>query len=895
MDGSTLVASLEEVMDGTAPSVYQDAAAFYENTYMTSGLSRLLKAALGRLTADAPTHEPAVIRLEGGFGFGKSHCLIGLYHAALGRADAGAISLSEHFVMPPPDSVRIAAVTASRLDPVSGRRHVDAITYTIWGEIAYQLGGKRAYDLVAESDQSSKSAPTLLDWQRIVGDHPTLIMIDELGEYLRGAESSRSTNGNAAVASALQAIASLVSYFASRTRAVLVVTQATFKAQSNRISRDLLSDTSTRAGWPDLVITPAMAAEQPAIVRQQLFRKIDPSIARATASAYQRKFRDVIEAGEDLPSQATSDAYAGLIETQYPFHPELLATISAFCGPRAALRLLATAVRVLWERQPVDCELMHAHHLDLRSEEIATMVAVTEPLLQRVIEADIVSADQTRVSNAQAIDASIAGEAGVGYARRVATAIFLNSLGESSSGKIRRADLLLGVIQPGDDLDAVRLAMGRLEELCWFLEVDRDRYRFTTRPLPERIRVSQVGLQLTDVRAAEGPDRDQQHAGNYVVSFSDSRLRTSERSLVTAEVSDLSALVSVAGQRQVLYEGLAQALFDEVGQDLVDLLPEQFRGTPVERLMEVLATENPRHFLERTLGAVGIGFMARRLNLPVKSDVNAPVQQILGYFGFASPVAVEILGLAQVLQKIARSQSLMVTAHDMVDVRGAFLEAAISIEAYILMSVRGWANSIFGRNGDAACRTVLGSSESGHGRDLNRLPFGSTVTLFERLPDHIAESPEVRIVEQKFGQRHIYRPKRKATRFSERLRALGEQRNRLAHADAGTMARSDIQEMAKTSSNLLDDASRLFSQMAAERALPRVATATEEIKDQWGRLRYRLLLDDGAPLEINRSQAFPLGKHFLHFASGTNPRPVDPLYVLLDDLVLPNRPLQSPV
>lgn len=63
------------------------------------------------------------------------------------------------------------------------------------------------------------------------------------------------------------------------------------------------------------------------------------------------------------------------------------------------------------------------------------------------------------------------------------------------------------------------------------------------------------------------------------------------------------------------------------------------------------------------------------------------------------------------------------------------------------------------------------------------------------------------------------------------------------------------------------------------------AIASEEIRAQWGRLRYRLLLDDGLAVEIYRSATMPLGKPLLYFGSATNPRPGDPPFVLIDDLL----------
>ncbi len=51
-----------------------------------------------------------------------------------------------------------------------------------------------------------------------------------------------------------------------------------------------------------------------------------------------------------------------------------------------------------------------------------------------------------------------------------------------------------------------------------------------------------------------------------------------------------------------------------------------------------------------------------------------------------------------------------------------------------------------------------------------------------------------------------------------------------------------------------------------------------------GQGSYRLVLDDGTEAEIYLSKGIPLARPLLYFGSATNPRPVDPLYVLLDGL-----------
>ncbi len=158
-------ARLRDVIEGRADPVYQNPSLFFENTYPTQGLKILLHEALGRLTGTSPASN-AIIRLETAFGGGKTHNLIGLYHAARGHAPGPSFVDDRH--IPAPGAVRVAGVVGSDLGQ-EGIAHPDLTTYTLWGELAYQLAGAEGYALVAASDRD-RSAPGTGLLERLIGD-----------------------------------------------------------------------------------------------------------------------------------------------------------------------------------------------------------------------------------------------------------------------------------------------------------------------------------------------------------------------------------------------------------------------------------------------------------------------------------------------------------------------------------------------------------------------------------------------------------------------------------------------------------------------------------------------------------------------------------------------------
>ncbi len=150
-------ARLKDVIDEEADARYGDADLFFENTYPTQGLRTLIRESLGRLTGSDPGKN-ALVRLETAFGGGKTHGLIALYHLATGnlpKKKALLAWLGDDLRLPSPGQINTAGVVGSDLDPSVGFDHGQEglRTKTLWGEIAFQLGGAQGYSLARESDE----------------------------------------------------------------------------------------------------------------------------------------------------------------------------------------------------------------------------------------------------------------------------------------------------------------------------------------------------------------------------------------------------------------------------------------------------------------------------------------------------------------------------------------------------------------------------------------------------------------------------------------------------------------------------------------------------------------------------------------------------------------------
>ena len=519
-------ARLKDVIDGRADPVYGDPATFFDNTYPTAGLRTLLTDALGRLVGDA-AGKNAIIRLETAFGGGKTHNLIALYHVAKGAGDPRVI---EHFTgealqLPKPGEIKIAGVVGSDLDPTIGIDHPDegVTTLTLWGELAFQLGGRAGYDLIRESDLK-KIAPGTGLYERLVGDHPTLIMIDEIARHMRAAAAADTAVGNSTLADQTAAfLMSLLEFAASKERCLVVLTLAGRTdafAQETETLRQKLVEILHVSARQERVLTPTVEGEIYAIVTHRLFRSIHRTPVESVLYGYSAYYRDMEDRNAGLPPRCLRAEYGDEIRTSYPFHPELVttlnrktATIPNFNQTRGALRLLAWTVRNLWEKRPPGTWLIHPYHLDLSHPSIAEDLTshLDRPKFRQVIEADIASSLPSSFAHAQELDRGLHSAGKPPYTQRLATTVFLHSLTLGIASGVDPGDLTLATLTPdgtggGDDPAIVSKALERLAERAWFLEYDGHRYRFKTEPSINKI-IADETLQVGTTKAKAEIDR----------------------------------------------------------------------------------------------------------------------------------------------------------------------------------------------------------------------------------------------------------------------------------------------------------------------------------------------------------------------------------------------------
>ncbi len=162
------MADLSQGVNGTALPDYLDPAIFFRNSYPTRGLRELLKAVCQRLSGQGDEVSP-IIRLGTQYGGGKTHGLIALVHAARGmQGVANAAGLVDPGLLAA-GKVQIAALNGENGGPANGRQLEPGLkACSMWGGLAYQLGGAAASERVRALDEKH-IAPGAERLQKLLG------------------------------------------------------------------------------------------------------------------------------------------------------------------------------------------------------------------------------------------------------------------------------------------------------------------------------------------------------------------------------------------------------------------------------------------------------------------------------------------------------------------------------------------------------------------------------------------------------------------------------------------------------------------------------------------------------------------------------------------------------
>jgi predicted AAA+ superfamily ATPase len=491
-------ADLWQVHLGEGSDEYRKPTEFFRRTFLTESLKRLLVGGVQRISAQGG--DP-VVQLQTNFGGGKTHSMLALYHL-FGGAAPGDLSgidavLAEAGVKALPKATRVVLVgnKISPGNPVTKRD--GTVVRTLWGELAYQLGGPTAFARIAKDDENATSPGDVLR-ELFVEYGPCLILVDEWVAYARQLhdQSDLPAGGFETQFSFAQVLTESAKLAKN---CLLVVslpasdTSGSPHAQVDDVEvggirgREALDRLRNVVGRVESSWRPATAEEGFEIVRRRLFEPIAGDLfkqrdltARAFADLYHSQ-------AAEFPPECRGAEYEKRIQAAYPIHPEIFdrlytdwSTLVKFQRTRGVLRLMAAVIHSLWEKGDRSPLIMPS---TIPIDDQRVQFELTRYMSDHwvpIIEKDVDGPNSLPLR----IDAEVPNLGKLSATRRVARTIYLGSAPTAAAAHRGLEDrhVKLGCVMPGESPAVFGDALRRLAGSATYLYQDGPRAWYATQP-----------------------------------------------------------------------------------------------------------------------------------------------------------------------------------------------------------------------------------------------------------------------------------------------------------------------------------------------------------------------------------------------------------------------------
>jgi predicted AAA+ superfamily ATPase len=505
-------ADLWQVHIGEGSDEYRKPAEFFRRTFLTESLKQLLVGGVQRISGKGG--DP-VVQLQTNFGGGKTHSMLALYHLFSGAnptellgvdavlAQAGVKSLPR---------VKPVVLVGNRMSAGSPVTKPDGTTVrTLWGELAYQLGGKKAFARVKADDEKATNPGDVL--RELFNEYgPCLILIDEWVAYARqlhdqsdlpaGSFETQFTFAQALTESAKLARNCLVviSLPASDTSGSPHTQPEDIEVGGIR-GREALDRLRNVIGRIESSWRPATAEESFEIVRRRLFEPLQGDqfknrdvTARAFADLYSSQ-------APEFPPECKTVDYEKRIQAAYPIHPEIFdrlytdwSTLIKFQRTRGVLRLMAVVIHTLWEKGDRNSVILPS---TIPIDDARVQSELTRYLSDNwapIIEKDVDGPNSLPLK----IDAEQPNLGKLHATRRVARTIYLGSAPtvDAAHRGLEDRRVNLGCVMPGEPPAIFGDALRRLEAAATYLYHVGSRYWYATQPTVTKLaedRAEQIG------------------------------------------------------------------------------------------------------------------------------------------------------------------------------------------------------------------------------------------------------------------------------------------------------------------------------------------------------------------------------------------------------------------
>jgi predicted AAA+ superfamily ATPase len=492
-------ADLWQVHLGEGSDEYRKPQEFFRRTFLTESLKGLLVGGVKRISGAGG--DP-VVQLQTNFGGGKTHSMLALYHlfSGVNPSELAGVDtvLAEAGVKSLPGAKRVVLV-GNKISPGNPVTKPDGtVVRTLWGELAYQLGGAKAFARVQGDDErATNPGDVLRELFREYG--PCLILIDEWVAYARqlhdqsdlpaGGFETQFTFAQALTESAKLAGNCLlvISLPASDTSGSPHTAADDVEVGGIR-GREALDRLRNVVGRVESSWRPATAEEGFEIVRRRLFEPLAGPDAFKQRDVTARAFADLYRAqSAEFPPECRGGDYEKRIQAAYPIHPEIFdrlytdwSTLVKFQRTRGVLRLMAAVIHSLWEKGDRNPLILPST--------IPIDDARVQSELTRYLSDNWAPIIEKDVDGPSSLPLRIDGEqpnlGKLHATRRVARTIYLGSAPTAAAAHRGLEDrrVKLGCVMPGESPAVFGDALRRLASAATYLYQDGPRFWYATQP-----------------------------------------------------------------------------------------------------------------------------------------------------------------------------------------------------------------------------------------------------------------------------------------------------------------------------------------------------------------------------------------------------------------------------
>ena len=277
-----------------------------------------------------------VVQLQTNFGGGKTHSMLALYHLFSGIAPtelAGIDSVMTQAGATKLPTVKRVVLVGNKISPGNPSTKPDGtVVRTLWGELAWQLGGKKAFSRIQADDEKATSPGDVLR-ELFVEYGPCLILIDEWVAYARQLHDQSDLPAGGFETQFI--FAQVLTESAKLANNCLLVislpasdtsgsphTKADDVEVGGQRGREALDRLRNVVGRVESSWRPASAEEGFEIVRRRLFEPMTDSAQFKDRDVVARAFADLYRTQhQEFPPECRDADYEKRLKAAYPIHP----------------------------------------------------------------------------------------------------------------------------------------------------------------------------------------------------------------------------------------------------------------------------------------------------------------------------------------------------------------------------------------------------------------------------------------------------------------------------------------------------------------------------------------------------------------------------------------------